>query len=961
MGEVYLARDPRLGREVALKVLSPRLADDRDFQERFLREARSASALSHPNITTVHEIGTAEGRAYISFEYVRGESLEALLKRGGLPPRQIVDLVLPLAEALDYAHQRGVVHRDLKPANVVISEIGIPKILDFGLAKIEQDADRSSHASTLARLTEAGVVVGTLGYMSPEQTLARQVDARSDIFALGCLLYELAAGKPAFSGRTAAEVLDKVLHQDPLPLARLRPEIPTGLGAVVERALRKDPTERYQHMSDLAADLRHLRNESAAPAAGPVKPRSGLRRRAVALAAGLLVTLATSGILLSRFLNRPLAHDPEGPLAVMYVENLADPDDSDQMARMLARLLTAELSDSGAFEVVSQQRLYDVAKRLGREEGIVDRSVATEVARRAGVGVMVLGQIARVGERLVVTTEVVDVGSGRALSSQRAEGLGPEDVFAMADALSEQFRRELPSAVAAIGKRPEAFEPTTSVEAYRFYVEGEELLNRAEYPAAVEEFRQAVRLDPRFALAHHRLSIAARLSSDEREALAAAERAAALLERLPELERETVEANAHYQRGAYARALPLLESTLAREPNHKEALYLLGQIYLHSTRDADPERAAALMEKILRLDPRFYRVYDRLALAYAFAGKYHESRAKLAEWAPLAPNAVQALRTMVAVLEGRSEEALAAGREFSWIQAPLFEAASAMLSGNWDLARRLTSREPEEFAEGALRSWALRNRGDYHAYRGEFQLALRAYRQAAAVPAAQGHEGTRAGVPASALQAAAELLSLKGDLAGARSEAEKALALQPESPRGLYFAARYAIASGEVEAGQAHLARLMLVPGAVVEETRSAATLYRDGLRAELALARGRAEEAARLLEEVVSSRSLLLDWGASYTSAGAALRDALARAHRARGEERRAAAAWQGLLGAGMERLDHPALYLRAHFELGRLRLAQGQKNEGRELLTRFLDHWEKADWRLPEVRAARSLLETR
>lgn len=265
MGEVYLAHDPRLDRNVALKVLSSILAQEPEFRERFLQEARSISGLNHPNITTVHEIGEAGGLHYIAFEYVRGQTLESLIGgQQGLPVKELLAYALPLAEALEYAHGMGVVHRDLKPANIVVSELGIPKILDFGLAKIlpaERDED-GSDAPTVARLTQAGMVVGTLSYMSPEQALGQPVDARCDIFSFGGLLYEMASGRRAFAGDNPTQVLDNLLHKDPVALERLCPEVPGELSSIAHKALRKNPSERYQNMGGLAADLRHVIRES---------------------------------------------------------------------------------------------------------------------------------------------------------------------------------------------------------------------------------------------------------------------------------------------------------------------------------------------------------------------------------------------------------------------------------------------------------------------------------------------------------------------------------------------------------------------------------------------------------------------------------------------------------------------------------------------------------------------------
>jgi eukaryotic-like serine/threonine-protein kinase len=272
MGEVYRARDPRLGRDVAVKVLPRQLAADPARRDRLLREAQAAAALNHPNICTVHEVGQADGRDYIVFEYIEGRTLASLQRAGGLSFRELIDLFLPLSEALDHAHRRGIVHRDLKPANVMVSALGLPKILDFGVAK---GVARPAPAAGEARPTEAGVVLGTAGYMSPEQALGRPVDARSDVFAFGCVLYELATGGRAFDGATFTEVTDAVLHKDPTPLSQLRPDLPPALAHIVQKSLRKAPEARYAAMSDVTEALRGL---AAAPYTPPSRAGALFRR-----------------------------------------------------------------------------------------------------------------------------------------------------------------------------------------------------------------------------------------------------------------------------------------------------------------------------------------------------------------------------------------------------------------------------------------------------------------------------------------------------------------------------------------------------------------------------------------------------------------------------------------------------------------------------------------------------------
>ncbi|MCB9899673.1 MAG: PD40 domain-containing protein [Planctomycetes bacterium] len=306
MGEVHLARDPKLDRKVALKLLPPELAEDPDRRSRFLREARAAATLNHPNITTVYDVGEAAGRDYIAQEYLEGRPLNELLAERRLPLAELADIAVPLADALEYAHERGVIHRDLKPGNVIVTTRGHAKLLDFGLAKVLRgEDDPRPHDDQSTTLTLSGAVMGTPSAMSPEQALGKPVDARADVFAFGALLYEMAAGKPAFLGTTVQETLDKVLRGEPEPLGRVRRDLPSDFVRIVDKALRKDPAERYQGMAELAADLRHFKRTTDS---GMVPPATAGGRRA-----GGTRALRRLGIVLLVATAAWLARDAFGP------------------------------------------------------------------------------------------------------------------------------------------------------------------------------------------------------------------------------------------------------------------------------------------------------------------------------------------------------------------------------------------------------------------------------------------------------------------------------------------------------------------------------------------------------------------------------------------------------------------------------------------------------------------------
>src|SRR5262245_36135629 len=292
MGEVYRARDPRLRRDVALKILPASLAADEDRLRRFEVEAQAASALSHPNIIAIHDVGRHDGTPYVVSELVEGETLRARLESGALPARRAVEIAAQLAQGLAGAHERGIVHRDLKPENVMITRDGHVKILDFGLAKLLQPEPGADDSATFTRETDPGKVLGTVGYMSPEQVRGRPVDLRSDIFSLGAVLYEMISGRRAFKGDSAVETLNAILKDEPPQIVDPGRPLPPGLERIVRHCLEKRPEDRFQSARDLAFDLQSVSVASGSDAVSVTRPTRGRRRWALAaLAAAVLVAV----------------------------------------------------------------------------------------------------------------------------------------------------------------------------------------------------------------------------------------------------------------------------------------------------------------------------------------------------------------------------------------------------------------------------------------------------------------------------------------------------------------------------------------------------------------------------------------------------------------------------------------------------------------------------------------------
>jgi TolB-like protein len=508
MGEVYLAVDTRLDRKVAVKVLPGAFAGDGERLRRFEREARSASALNHPNILTIHEIGEAPagaGSRYIVAEYVEGETVRELVRRGPLGPSAALDVARQVASALEAAHAAGIVHRDIKPENVIVRPDGLVKVLDFGLAKLADRpaglSDRQAAALEPSLLsTTPGAVMGTVYYMSPEQARGLEVDHRADIFSLGVMLYEMLTGRRPFEGATANEVTAAILEREPAALGTL---VPPGLERALGRMLAKEPAARYESASELRADLQGLRDAEGAPAA----PRRRARGRWLAATVGLaLVALAPA----ATWLWYP-ASPAGGParletLAVLPLRSLGAGADQEYLGLGIADTIITRVSRIGGLTVrpTSAVRKY------------VDPEVdPLEVGRRLRVDAVLDGSVQRAGDRLRVNVSLLRVEDAALLWAESFD-LPADDIFTVQDEVSRQVASRLRVSLTSSEEARLARRETASPEAYHYYAKGVYHFSnrdwadetRGESDQATELFKKAIEHDPGYALAHAQLGYA---------------------------------------------------------------------------------------------------------------------------------------------------------------------------------------------------------------------------------------------------------------------------------------------------------------------------------------------------------------------------------------------------------------------------------------------------------------------
>ena len=553
MGIVYEAEDTNLGRHVALKFLTPALANDAGLLQRFQREARAASALNHPNICTIHGIEQHDAEHFIVMELLDGESLADQIRRGALDLELVLTLGVQLADALESAHSKGIVHRDLKPANIFVTSRGQAKILDFGVAKIDgrAAADSNSMVATVRKdqLTSAGQTIGTIAYMSPEQARGEITDARTDLFSLGTVLYQMATGFLPFQGDTSAVVFDSILNREPTAPNHLNQSLPLEFGRIIGQALEKDRDLRYQSATDLKTGLKRLRRDlESASRQAAADSGSGTRRAA----------------------------STDHSIAVLYFENLSGMKEDEYLRDGITEDITTELSKIAGLKTFS--RAMVLAYR--------DKSVtAGKVGNELGASYVLTGSLRRAGARLRINAQLVDAATDFPLWSERYDR-EMEDVFEVQDEIAQKIAAALRITLSPQEQRALSAKPTENLQAYDLYLRGRNYarrVGRQDLQFALQMYENAVALDPHFALAHAGLGkvCAEYYYHFERKqqwidrAITATQKASAQGHDAPEI--RCAEAWVMFAEGRYDDTVERLRAALKKDPDLDGGYYLLGR------------------------------------------------------------------------------------------------------------------------------------------------------------------------------------------------------------------------------------------------------------------------------------------------------------------------------------------------------------------------------------------------
>lgn len=967
MGVVYKAEDLELRRHVALKFLPPSLGIDPDARSRFIHEAQAASALDHPNICTIHEIGhTEQGQIFIVMAFYDGETVKKKIDRGPLKLDEAFRIVTQVAEGLAKAHDRQMVHRDIKPANVMITADGVAKVVDFGLAKL----------AGVTRLTGEGTTVGTVAYMSPEQARGEETDQRTDLWSLGVMLYEMVSGQLPFRGDHESARIYSILNAKPEPLTSLRTGVPVGLDRIVEKALAKRPDERYQHADELLADLRHLQRESGRQPVPQEVPPSRLhprhRKRTLMISVSAIVLAVAVLLILRPFIAEEMLVSEPRPIAVISFVNQTGDRSYDYLQDAIPNLLITSLEQSSYLRVATWERMRDLLKQLGRKDvAVIDRDLGFELCEKDGIDAIVLGSFVKAGNMFATDVKVLDVHTKGLLKSASARGEGVESILrSQIDQLSREISRGvgLSERLAQSASLPIVEHTTASMDAYNYYLRGLEEYDRFYFSDARRFFLRALAIDTGFAIAYARLGMANHQLGKAAEALEAFqiarrhERRATIKERM---KIEAIYANLVQHDGPKFRGI--LEDMIRLYPKEKEAYYLLGQL---EQGRANLESAIRNLNRALELDPTYAEALNTLSYVHSGSGNYEEAIACLQRYASLQPGQANPFDSMGELYYrmGRLDDAIAKYSEALEVRPDFFPSRAGLtyvygLKGDQEKARRSSYEMMSSAWSPEWKAEILCQRALYGYLTGELGQAMRLLGEATALSEKDGNL---------ALTAACEWIAGwiqfdRGDRKGAIASFRRFLDCRTNSDTSLataalaqyhYATGRIDIQQGRTDSAKARLDLIRSLPAARSYKAQFTVDDRRARLQAEVLLAEDSVEHAIVVFRNVkpwaipIFATNLYIYYNVPFD------RDFLVRAYTKRGKLDEAIAEGERIAAFDSSSSDRRLIHPRYVYLLATLYERRGQAAEAVEKYRRLLRVWEDADRDLPEYVEARKRL---